>query len=159
MPQYALEPITPHRPDGLSCRYLMPPCEQTNGHAVLVVAFEGEYPNGSLGNGHGHYIAVQTLYGILAFDPSCVVLDFRLLTYRWGNTLLRVFEDIAQYKDAGNSPDDPRFPVVVVTSRLCRDAFLSLVAPAGAAPPSWHADDLDEAITCAVKAADAWLDG
>jgi hypothetical protein len=135
----------------------MPPRHQTDNARVLIVAFKGEYPDGSLGNAHGHYIASETMHGIHAFDPHCLVLDLRLLAYRWGNTLLRVFQDISQFKDSGAAPGEPVFPVVVVTSMLCRNAFLSLMTPSAAAPPAWHFDDMDEAIAYAVKASDEWL--
>lgn len=158
MSQYSLAAISPSKPDGLSCQYLMPPLEQTDRIRVLVVAFDGDYPDGSLGNAHGHYIAYETMCGIHAFDPHCVVLDFRKLAYRWGNTLLGVFQDISQFKDAGADPGEPAFPVVVVTSPLCRQAFLSLVTPSdGASPPPWHFDDMDAAITYAVRASKDWL--
>jgi hypothetical protein len=96
--------------------------------------------------------------GIHAFDPDCVVLDFRLLAYRWGNSLLRVFGDIAQFKDAGADPGEPAFPVAVVTSALCRPAFLSLVTPLGSDAPPWHFDDVDAAITDAVRRSKEWLE-
>lgn len=158
MPHYSLAAIIPTKPDGLSCRYLMPSPEQTGSLRVLVAAFEGAYPDGSLGNAYGHFIACETMHGIHAFDPDCVVLDFRRLTYRWGNTLLRVFQDIADFKDAGIDAGEPRFPVVAVTSPLCREAFLTLVTPNGAATPPWHFEDIDAAITYALRRAKDWLE-
>lgn len=157
MSQYLLSSVSPKTPDDLSCRYLMPSAVQTDGLQVLVVAFDGNYPDGSLGNAHGHYIARETMCGIHAFEPDCVVIDFRQLAYRWGDTLLRVFQDISQFKDAGAASDEPSFPVVVVTSPLCRQAFLSLVAPSGASSPPWHFEDVDAAITYAVQRSKEWL--
>jgi hypothetical protein len=158
MPKYSLTAVMPSKPEGLSCRYLIASPEETDGMRVLIVSFDGNYPDGSLGNAHGHYIASSTLHGLHVFDPDCVVIDFRLLAYRWGNTLLRVFRDISDFKDAGAVAGEPRFPVTVVTSKLCRDGFLSLVTPSGAAAPGWHFDDVDAAITYAVQASKEWLD-
>ena len=135
----------------------MPPLEQTDRVRVLVSAFEGHYPAGSLGNDHGRYIACETMCGLYAFEPNCVVLDFRKLEYRWGNTLLKVFQDISQLKDTGAAPDEPPFPVIVVTSPLCSPGFLSLVTPCGGSAPTWHFDDVDAAITYAVRAANERL--
>jgi len=157
MPRYSLVTVSPPRPDGIACRYLMPPLDQTDRVQVLVVTFDGAYPDGSLGNAHGHYIAASTMHGLHAFDPDCVVLDFRGLAYRWGGTLLRVFQDISLFKNAEAVPGEPLFPVVVVTSALCRDGFLLLGMPSGAAPPEWHFEDLDPAIAYAVHASKEWL--
>ena len=157
MSQYSLLPVSSHQPDGLSRRFLMPPREQTDSYDVLIVAFEGVYPDGSGGNRHADYIACETVYGLQAFKPHCVVLDLRLLSYRWGDGLLRVFQDVSQLKDEGLAPGEPRFPVVVVTSTLCRAAFLSLVSPTGAPAPIWHFDNIDAAITYAVQASKAWM--
>jgi hypothetical protein len=96
--------------------------------------------------------------GIHAFHPDAVVLDFRLMTYRWGNSLLRVFADITQFKDGGAGPGEPNFPVVVVTSARCQSAFLTLVTPIGASAVPWHFDDIDAAIEYAVEKSKEWLD-
>jgi hypothetical protein len=158
MPKYALTAVVPSKPDGLACRYLMASPEETDGTRVLIVSVDGKYPDGSLGNAHGHYIASSTMYGLHVFDPDCVVLDFRLLAYRWGNTLMRVFRDISDFMDPGAVTGEPRFPVAVVTSELSRDGFLSLVTPLGTSAPGWHFDDVDAAIAYAVQASKEWLD-
>ena len=158
MPRYALIESTPRVPDGISCRYSFVDPGQARDHHLLVASFEGDYPDGSRGNAHGHYIATAALHGLAAFGADGIVLDFRGLSYRWGNTLLRVFQDIAQYKDAGAEPGRPGFAVTVVTSDKCRDAFLSLATPPGRPAPAWHFDDLDQAIDDALARIDAWFD-
>ena len=155
---YTLEEKHYTAPDGLSCRYLMPDVAQTNTYQILIVSFEGVYPEGSLGKAHGAYIAVMTLHGIHAFDPDAVVLDFRALDYRWGDGLLRVFQDITAVKDAEREPDEPFFPVVTVTSARSRAGLLSLITPVNAEPPDGHHTSLEEAIAHAVAAAKAWYD-
>ncbi len=157
MPEFSLKTVSPSKPNGIACRYLMPRRDQTDRMNILIASFKGKYPEGSLGNAHGLYIARMALAGVQSFDAEAIVLDFRRLTYRWGNTLLRVFQDVSQFKDAGADPDEPPFPIVVVTSSLSQAAVLSLVAPPGGDAPPWHFSDMDEAITYAVQASKDWL--
>ncbi|WP_457332596.1 hypothetical protein [Rhizobacter sp. P5_C2] len=157
MPNYSLIQSTPRVPHGISCRYFLVDPSQAGRRTLLVVAFEGEYPDGSRGNAHGAYVATAALHGLHAFDADGVVLDFRGLTYRWGNTLLKVFEDIGRFKDTDLEPGEPRFPVVVVTSERCRSAFLSLVTPTGQPAPDWHFDEIDEAIEFGLAWIDRWF--
>lgn len=158
MSRYTLTEVTPPVPDGLRCRFLLADRSQTGRMTVLVAAFEGDYPDGSLGNGHGAFIASSALHGLHAFEPDCVVLDFRGMNYRWGNTLLRVFQDISQFMDSDIEPGGVPFPVVVVTSEKSQAAFLSLVTPNGRPAPPWHFDDIDAAIAYGASQAKEWLE-
>ena len=158
MASFTLIESTPSVPAGMSSRYFVVAPGETRGRTILIVAIEGEYPDGSRGNTHGAYIATAALHGLHAFDADCLILDLRGMTYRWGNTLLQVFQDIAQYKDSGAEADEPRFPVVVVTSERCRAPFLSLVTPAGQQPPEWHFEDMDAAIEYGLQKANEWLE-
>lgn len=157
MSPFKLTEATPFTPAGLTCRFLLAERAQTDRMTVLVVAFEGEYPDGSLGNAHGHFIAAQALHGLHALDADCVVLDFRGMTYRWGNTLLQVFQDISQLKDSESEPGKPPFPVLAVTSEKSRAAFLGLVTHSGKTAPPWHFDDIDAAIAYGARKAKEWL--
>lgn len=145
-------------PTGLTCRFLLAERSQTERTTILVVAFDGDYPDGSLGNAHGAFIASSALHGLHVFDADCVILDFRGMSYRWGNTLLKVFQDIAQFKDAENEPGEPAFPVLAVTSARSQAAFLALVTPRGRPAPDWHFDDMDAAISHGTRMASQWLD-
>lgn len=149
-----IQPVNIQKPEGISCAYGI--VEDSSNAEILIVSFAGTYPEGSLGNRHGQYIASSTVHGLAVFDPWGVVLDLRELHYTWGNTLLLAFEYIDRFM-AGD-PGDPRFPVVVVTSDKCRDAFLSLVTPAGGEPPEWHFDDIAAAMEHAVRKANEWID-
>lgn len=149
----AIEP-----PEGLHCEYSLADRQDGMKPYVLVVSFTGDYPDGSRGNQHGHYIASMTLLGLSAFEPWCVVLDFREMSYRWGNTLLKVFQDVSQFMDAGNEPGEPSFPVIVVTSDKCRTGFLSLVTPSDGAEPSWHFDSIEGGLEAAFTMANEWID-
>ena len=158
MTRFTLTEATPLVPEGLRCRFLLADPAQTDRMRVLVVSFEGEYPEGSLGNGHATYIATSTLTGLKAFDADCVILDFRAMTYRWGNSLLQVFHDVAQFRGEEGEPGAPPFPVLAVTSERSRAGFLSLVTPTGRPAPDWHLEDIDEAIAHGVRRAREWLD-
>lgn len=157
MRNYSLIEARPPAPAGIGCQFFLVDQTQAGRRTVLVASFCGEYPDGSRGNMHGAYIATMALHGVHAFDADCLILDFRGLIYRWGNTLLKVFQDIAQFKDADAEPDEPPFPVVVVTSEKCRDAFLSLVTPMGRPTPEWHFDDMDRAVDFGLKKVEEWF--
>ena len=157
MSRYTLIESKPHGPAGISCRYFLVPPEQAGRRTILVVAFEGEYPEGSRGNGHGAYIASEALHGVCAFDADCLLLDFRALEYRWGNSLLRVFQDVSQFKDGELEPGEPAFPVVVITSEKCKHAFLSLITPTGQSAPEWHFEEIDPAIEYAQRKIEEWF--
>lgn len=151
-----IHPVAIEPPEGIECRYgIVGNPEPKDAPDILVASFHGTYPDGSLGNAHGQYIASATLHGLAHFEPWCVILDFRELEYRWGNTLLAAFQQIEQYMPP--EPGEPPFPFVVVTSGKCRDAFLSLVTPTGS-PPDWHFDNFDHALENAVERANHWID-
>jgi len=144
-------------PKGITCKYLMPSRTETENLDILIVSVIGVYPQGSLGNAHGHYIATMVMHGLHFFDPDCVILDLRALEYRWGNTLLLVFHMITEYRDAEREENEPFFPVLAVTSEKSEAAFLSLVTPVNSQPPNWHFRDINQAISEAISRAKLWL--
>ncbi|MCR9201771.1 MAG: hypothetical protein NXI04_24255 [Planctomycetaceae bacterium] len=146
------------RPDEFECAYGLVESDGADLPPVLVTAFRGTYPNGSRGNAHGHFISNSTVHGLAAFDPWCLILDFREMTYEWGNTLLSVFDNVNRFMDEKDDESEVPFPIVVVTSQKCETAFLSLVTRSGNSPPDWHFNDLDRAIEYAVKQAREWID-
>lgn len=152
-----IHPVNIEPPNGIECSYGLAgnptPDDVPN---ILIVSFSGSYPDGSHGNAHGHFIASSTMFGIAHFEPWCVVIDFRDMEYRWGNTLLTVFQQIDQYMPSDD--DGPAFPVLVVTSAKSRDAFLTLVTPAGGSAPDWHFDNINDALENAVIRANEWID-
>ncbi|MCG8587605.1 MAG: hypothetical protein MI757_23095, partial [Pirellulales bacterium] len=87
---------------------------------------EGTYGHGSEGKHDAGFIAGKTMQGLGAYDPSCLVLDFRNMSYEWGNSLLGAFQEVDQYMNE-EGQQEGLFPVLVVTSDLCRAAFLSLI--------------------------------
>ena len=153
-----IEPFTIKPPDGIACTFgIVQSDTEDQIPAILVAAFSGVYPDGSYGNSHGHYIAYSTVHGLAAIDPYGLILDFRELEYRWGNTLLLVFEYVSRFMDY-EEESEPKFPIVVVTSDKCTDAFLSLVTPTGKPVPQWHFDDMTAAIEYSIREANRWMD-
>ncbi|HEY6971884.1 MAG TPA: hypothetical protein VJA94_21915 [Candidatus Angelobacter sp.] len=143
------------KPDEIDCTFHF---AETNGEIlrrVLIVSFSGTYPPGSEGNRHAKYITIMAMYGLVAFEPACLVLDFSDLSYSWGDALLGVFAEVGRYK---NEKGEPPFPVLAVTSEKCRKAFLSLVTLIGAPEPEWHYRSLEQAVPAAIAAAERWLD-
>lgn len=148
--------LTP--PDGIDCTFGVVRADADNQiPKILVVAFSGTYPDGSLGNSHGHYIAHSTVHALAAIEPWCLILDFRELKYHWGNTLLLVFDHVSRFMDDGED-SGTQFPIAVVTSDKCRDAFLSLVTRTGDSAPDWHFNDINAAIDYAIREANTWID-
>lgn len=154
---YTLEEINYTPPKKMSCRYLMPNQSETDNLHILILSVKGVYPEGSLGNPYGEYIAQQALCGLVMFDPECLILDFRDMEYTWGNTLALVYQNIDEMKNVEMEPDEPPFPVLTVISDKCKTAFLSLVTPTGAELPEGIYSDLDEAVTQGIYLARDWL--
>lgn len=153
-----IEQLTITPPDGIDCSFGVVRGEgEDRVPKILVASFSGIYPDGSRGNSHGHYIAYSTMHGLAAIEPWCLILDFRELDYKWGNTLLLVFDHVSRFMDDAEEPT-MRFPIAVVTSEKCRDAFLSLVTRTGDSPPEWHFNDIELAIEYAIREAIAWID-
>lgn len=155
---YELGELTYSPPAGIDCRYAMPDPAETQDLHILVVSISGTYPRGSEGDAHAAFVTVSAMHGLHAFEPDCVVLDFRSLDYQWGNAMLRVFEDIGQFMDCGRESGAPNFPVVVVASGLTGDALSSLLSPEPSAAGEQLFDDIDAAIASGVDLAREWLD-
>jgi len=122
---------------------------------VLVVSFAGTYGHGSLGNSDATYIVAKTMAGLAAYEPCSLILDFQEMSYEWGNSIKRVWQHVSDYLD---EPDEYSFPVFVVTSDRCREAFLSLFGKTEAEASVWHFRNLDDALVTAKNAAKEYLD-
>lgn len=153
-----LKKTDPHQPAGIDSKFYLTEDPGPENVDVLVVSFSGEYPDGSLGNQHADYMKAITVYGLVSFDPDAIVLDFRDLSYRWGNSIFGVFQAISQMCDQEREPDEPCFPVAIAASEKCMAGLSSLLVPADADRPENLFDDLDKAILHARKKAREWLD-
>ena len=156
---YQLVEKTPHTPKEFSCKFYLKERNGDDKIDVLIISFFGEYPKGSLGNLHGGFIARKAIEGLMSFNVQAIVLDFREMYYTYGNTLLKVFQDIYQYMDAGNDEDDSLFPILVVMSRKNSDGILSLLTPVGSESiPEFCFSDINDAVASATKKGQYWLD-
>ena len=154
---YNLNQVTFQKPESINSNFFLVDEKQTNYHKILIVSFFGEYPHGSSGNKHGEYIATISMLGLQAFNPSCIILDFRELFYHWGDSILDVFGDIHQYKNDATDPNEPPFPILVISSSKST-GLLSLLIPDENNKPDWHFFDINQAITYGIKKAEEWLD-
>lgn len=154
---YLFKELKYEKPYGIECKYLKPDPKQTLNLDILVLSVDGKYPPGSAGSMYAKYISIMAINGLHTFDPDCIILDFRELDYVWGNSLLGVFQDISQFKDAEKEENEPYFPVLAVVSEKSR-AFLSLVTPTGSKKPDWCFEGLDDSIVQGAKLAKEWLD-
>lgn len=155
---YELKEKEIHKPEGIVCKYFMPDPVSTQGTDVLILSVNGVYPDGSLGNEHAAYIAVMAIQGLQAFNPEAFILDLSDLEYRWGNSILGVFQDVSRFMDADKEENEPYFPVFAVTSEKSTAGFLSLITPSNESPPEWHFKDINQAIEKAASAGKAWIE-
>lgn len=156
MPRFKLKEIHYRKPEGIDASYAVLDQARSSEASVLVVSFRGEYPDGSRGHQHGAYIAYTVMCGLHAFSPDALVLDFRELNYRWGNSLLRVFQDVSQFQDADLPADGYGFPIVVVASAKSSGLQSLLRGPASGEQTLF--DDIDDAIATAQTRGQHWLD-
>ena len=137
----SLTPVEPWVPSDLSVSYRL---DRPRNARVLVVGVDGVYPPGSQGSEHARYISRMLIQGFMEFDPVSVVLDLSGMAYTWGDTLLSVFSDFAQW----TSELDPPALRVVLSDR-CDRAFFSLTRCSTKCPSSgssrprapWRAED------------------
>ncbi|MEM1354473.1 MAG: hypothetical protein AAGC44_06475 [Planctomycetota bacterium] len=116
-------------------------------YTALIVAFSGE-----AGNSHEHcgtfrFMDAVTMAGIIAWEPSALILDLRDLKYDWGDEMHRTLTvALAWYGED--------FPTAAVVSDLNREGLTSLVEyEMQEDPAKWLFSSIGEA----VKAIDTTL--
>ncbi len=119
---------------------------------IAVVSFHGRMPDGSKGKDHGRYIAAQTVYWMTYIDAIAVVMDFRDLEYRWGDSILGALQTIDmrfrdQWSDLGMS-----VPVKLLSSPKS-SGLLSLVTD-----PRFFFSEMDDAILACSRDVRFWMD-
>lgn len=146
-----LKVLKPKELSEIRCEYLLPLDSELKD--VLVIAFHGTYRDGSLGNPDAAFMRGKVMGALATYSPCCLLLDFRDLAYRWGNSLLGVFQDVDQFMNDGTGLP---FPVLTVASDKCVAALHSLLGLEG--PSAFHRVDFDAALAEAARQARLWLE-
>jgi len=111
---------------------------------ILVIEFTGKHGIGSQGNGDSLFMATTVKAAMNVWYVNGLVLDFRGLTYEWGNSIGDVL--LAAKHLLGRE-----FPTAVVVSGVCKPA-LEGARPFYASDPvedgqaKWLFDDLESAV-------------
>ena len=83
---------------------------------IAVVSFHGKMPDGSRGKAHGRYISAETMYWMTLLGALSVVLDFRDLDYKWGDSMLGVFQVLEDSFREQWSDIDRSVPIKLLSS-------------------------------------------
>lgn len=139
----------------LKCRIYTTLLPGVSEKEVLIVAFEGEYGYGCKGNSDATYIHAMLTAAEAAWQTSFLVLDYRAMSYEWGDRLpldwgpeqltLGAEKIVQLFKGV------PKHTAVLVSER-CRESIKSLINAeevyghcAGSGIP-WLFDDLEAAL-------------
>lgn len=114
--------------------------DQSQLPEILVVSFHGLYDHGSLGNGDGRLMAAIVSAGVVAWQPSGLVLDLRDLDYEFGNTILGAI-NVGYDEDHGWLT-----PTRIVVSSKSSDGLNSLMEFVKRDPADWLCPDVEQAI-------------
>lgn len=112
---------------------------------ALIIEFAGRYGIGSAGNDDGIFMEAVINTALQVWFVEGMVLDFRNLSYEWGNAIGKVL--LAGKKVWGSD-----FPTAIVVSELCRKA-LETAGPfyrghsASGNQTKWLFDDMDSALS------------
>lgn len=148
-----LEPAKkPRAPKGIRAKFYRVDTSVDLHDMIAVVSFHGRMPDGSKGKDHGRYIAAQTVYWMTYIDAIAVVMDFRDLEYRWGDSILGALQTIDmrfrdQWSDLGMS-----VPVKLLSSSKS-SGLHSLVSD-----PSFFFSEMDDAILACSRDVRFWMD-
>jgi len=117
------------------------PFEKRLQQEALIVAFEGEYGNGSKGNGDALFMTAIIKAALAAWDSVALILDLRAMMYEWGDLIgSAVFAGADRYFDAP-------FPTSIVISDRNREGMTSFMRDeVGQDPQKWLFDSLEEAL-------------
>ena len=142
----------PRGPKGIRAKYYRVDTSVDQHDMIAVVSFHGKMPDGSKGKAHGRYIAAQTVYWMTCIDAIAVVMDFRDLEYRWGDSILGALQTINerfrdQWSDLGMS-----VPVKLLSSQKSASLH-SLVSD-----PGFFFSEMDDAILACSRDVRFWLD-
>lgn len=120
--------------------------DETEQLDIIIIAFQGEYGVGSLGSGDGRFISAITHAALSAWLPAGIILDFRTLSYEFGDTLL----------DAVNAGCDAsvgiRVPMRIVVSERSRNGIVNLLKYAKQDPKMWLYPTMEGAMDSLIAA-------
>lgn len=142
----------PRAPKGIRAKFYRVDKSVDLHDMIAGVSFHGKVPDGSKGKDHGRYIAAQTVYWMTCIDAIAVVMDFRDLEYRWGDSILGALQTIDmrfrdQWSDLGMS-----VPVKLLSSPKS-SGLHSLVTD-----PSFFFSEMDDAILACSRDVRFWMD-
>jgi hypothetical protein len=122
---------------------------------VLVISSVGEYRSGSAGNPDASFMCGQILAGTYTWNSSGVVLDFRHLSYTWGDQMSLVLRagrqasrlNLDKVLERGGAIQFEEVPIVVVVSASCFEGLASLLRDEMKEDPSdWLFHSLEDAV-------------
>ncbi|MBI3929148.1 MAG: hypothetical protein HY319_26625 [Armatimonadetes bacterium] len=115
--------------------------EESGCYCILLMArWSGLCRDGSAGADDAAFMSAVTAAALNRVPADVVVFDFTDLEYRWGNSLLSVFETV------GDADLELPIAVSVAAGPGCLPALSSLVTPAGEQTPEWLKDNLEDAV-------------
>lgn len=140
-----MPPITPRNFEDLSelrVTFGTLPLPSHNHSQVLIATATGACGYGSGSNSDCTYLASMLHAARHAWFPASIVLDFRDLSYRWG-------DEMSDVLSVGSQPLFlPSLPTAVVISDLNREGLTSLVAQEMELPPTeWLFETVEAAVT------------
>ena len=140
-------------PKGIRTKFYRVDTSVARYNSIAVVSFHGKMPDGSKGKDHGRYIAAQTVYWMTYIDALAVVMDFRDLHYRWGDSVIGAFQSINErfrddWEDLGMA-----LPIKLLSSEK------SSGLQSFGADPSIFCTDMDEAIRACSRDVEIWMKG
>jgi len=122
------------------------PLPSQGNRTVLVLAFDGQYLPGAMGNRNASFMIKTIRNELENWKPYGLILDFRQLEYEYGDMMDGVLQ-VAENIFLGAS-----CPTVVVTSKLNRDGLIGLVVSVmGDTVSRWLFNTIDDALAAIDK--------
>lgn len=127
-----------------------------NENNMILAAFKGNYNEGSKGNLDGLYIFSKIASHYFLFDTIAVILlDFRNLNYKFGNTLLK---SLNFYEEIGRDDEEKSKIVFILVSKQNLNPILDLLKMKTKRNYIIY-EDYDEAINDSLLYARKYLEG
>ena len=122
----------------MSHRVFLSQDEAQEERAVLIVAFEGRYRDGSEGNPDAAYMRGQIDLACGIWFHGGLVIDLSRLSYDWGDDILLALQ---------NSQHEP---CAIVVGPDCEGALATLLHDQNPAPPVTDFDDIFDSLEAAL---------